>query len=78
MRRDVTVTVADAQVGAIEDVVAELRAAGMEVDGVLAAVGAITGSIAESQLAAIAALPGVAAVEQQTSFQLPPPDAEVQ
>jgi len=78
MRRQVTVTVADSHAGDLADVVARLALAGLEVEQVLTAVGVITGSVEESQLAEIAALPGVAAVEEQTRFQLPPPDAEVQ
>jgi hypothetical protein len=78
MRRQVTVTVADSHAGDLAELVARLALAGLEVEQVLAAVGVITGSVEESQLAAIAALPGVAAVEEQTSFQLPPPDADVQ
>jgi hypothetical protein len=78
MRRQVTVTVADSHAGDLAELVARLALAGLEVEQVLAAVGVITGSVEESHLAAIAALPGVAAVEEQTSFQLPPPDADVQ
>jgi hypothetical protein len=78
MRRQVTVTVADSHAGDLADLVAQLALAGLQVEQVLPAVGVITGSVEESQVAQIAALPGVAAVEQQTRFQLPPPDAGVQ
>jgi hypothetical protein len=78
MRRSVTVTVADAQGGAIEELAARLRQAGMDVGQVLGTVGIITGSVDDSRLAAIEALPGVAAVEAQASFQIPPPGADVQ
>jgi hypothetical protein len=78
MRRPVTVTVSASHVGAIDALVAQLRQAGMDVEQVLGALGVITGSIDDAQLAAIEALPGVAAVEEQASFQLPPPDAELQ
>jgi hypothetical protein len=78
MRRSVTVTVAGAQVGAIEELAGRLRQAGMDVAQVLGAVGIVTGSVDDSRLAAIEALPGVAAVEAQVSFQIPPPGADVQ
>jgi hypothetical protein len=78
MRRSVTVTVADSHTGAIDELAARLRQAGMDVEQVLGALGVITGSIDDAQLAAIEALPGVAAVEPQASFQIPPPDAELQ
>lgn len=74
----VIVTVDDSQLAHIEELVDRLRAAGMQVDQVLRPVGVITGSITESQRASINAIPGVVAVEDDTSHQLPPPDAEVQ
>jgi hypothetical protein len=74
----VTVTVDDAHAGAMHEVAARLRDAGFTVDRVLGAIGVITGSVASSQLASIAAVDGVASVERQTTFQLAPPDAEVQ
>jgi hypothetical protein len=78
MRRDVTVTVADSYVGELDDLVRRLALAGMQVRQVLPTLGVITGSVDDSGLAALEALPGVAAVEQQASVQLPPPDADVQ
>jgi hypothetical protein len=78
MRRSVTVTVADSHAGEIEQLAARLQQAGMDVERVLGELGVVTGSIDVAQLAAIEALPGVAAVEQQTGFQIAPPDADVQ
>jgi hypothetical protein len=74
----VTVTVADSHVAAVEDLVERLRQAGMEVDAVHATIGIVTGSAPAARLPAIRALPGVAAVEEQTTFRIAPPDAEVQ
>ena len=76
--RLVTVTVDEAHAGAIDEVAARLRDAGMDVDRVLGAIGVITGSVAASRLHLVEAVEGVASVEQQTSFKLPPPDADVQ
>jgi hypothetical protein len=76
--RKVTVTVADDHVGDIEDVVERLRSAGMTVDQVLGPVGVITGSVQPSGRSALEALAGVAAVEEETEFRLPPPDSETQ
>lgn len=78
MRSEVAVTVADSHAGDVGEVAGRLRDAGMDVTQVLAAVGVITGSVDASQLGTIAALPGVAAVEPQASFQVAPPDADVQ
>jgi hypothetical protein len=74
----VTVTVADSALADIEQLAGRLRRAGMAVDAVLGAIGIITGSVASARLASIRTLPGVAAVEEQTTFQIAPPDADVQ
>jgi hypothetical protein len=67
----VTVTVDDAHVGAIDQLADRLRAAGMDVEQVLHPVGVITGS-APPDWEALADLDGVAAVEPQRTFRLPP------
>ena len=72
----VTVTVADSHLAGIDDLVERLRRAGMQVDAVHAAIGIVTGSAPTAQLAAIRALPGVAAVEEQTTFRIASPDAD--
>ena len=78
MRRDVTVTVADSHASDIDEVAGRLRDAGMQVDQVLGTLGVITGSIDATRIAALEQLDGVAAVEEQTGFQIAPPDADVQ
>lgn len=74
----VTVSVTDDQQANIDELAARLRAAGMEVDQVLPTVGVITGSVTRSQRTLIERAAGVAAVEDETSFQVPPPDSDVQ
>lgn len=78
MRRHVTVTVADSHAGDLAGVAGRLAQAGMQVEQVLAALGVITGSVEDTELASIEALPGVRGVEDQVSFQIPPPGADVQ
>jgi hypothetical protein len=74
MDERITVTVSDDA-----DAVAEqLRAAGMNVDQILRAAGIITGSVAAGQRASLTDVPGVASVEVEQTFQIAPPDAEVQ
>ncbi len=73
----VTVTVQDDQLPRIDELADRLRAVGMRVDQVLHAVGVITGSVPSAQRVMIETVPGVAAVEDETTFQLPPPDAEI-
>jgi hypothetical protein len=76
--RLVTVTVDDAHAGSIDAVAARLRDAGMDVERVLPAIGVITGSVDASRLHLVEAADGVASVEEQASFKLPPPGADVQ
>ncbi len=78
MRRDVTVTVTDSHAAALEQLAQRLARAGMQVDEVLAAAGVITGSLPDDRREEIAALDGVAAVEEQLPIQLAPPGADVQ
>lgn len=78
MHDRITVTVHDDHLERIEELADKLRAAGMQVDQVLPAVGAITGSATESARPVIAALPGVAAVEDEHRFRAPPPDSDIQ
>jgi hypothetical protein len=74
----ITVTVTDDQLTNIDELVDRLRAAGMQVDQVLPTVGVITGSVTKSQRTSIERVAGVAAVEDETTFQIAPPDAEIQ
>lgn len=74
----VTVTVDDAHLGDVEALAERLRAEGLEVDQVLGDVGIITGSVPADRRSSIGALEGVASVEEETTFQLPSPEAGIQ
>ena len=75
----ITVTVTEGQQPNIHELADRLRAAGMRVDQVLPAVGVITGSVDSSaQRSLIEQQAGVAAVEDQTTFQIAPPDSDIQ
>ena len=71
-----SVTVGDGH--EIEEVAAGLRARGMEVAQVLDGIGVITGSAPDDVRQALAAVEGVASVDEQLTHRLPPPDAPVQ
>lgn len=72
------VSVDDDHLEVLSEVVEQLRAAGMEIEQVADAVGAVTGSIERSAVTALASVQGVAAVERQHGFQLPPPGSPIQ
>lgn len=74
----VTVTVTEGQQPNINELADRLRAAGMQVDQVLPAVGVITGSVPSAQRSLIEQQAGVAAVEDETLFQIAPPDSDIQ
>jgi hypothetical protein len=78
MDKNITVTLDDVHRERIEEVADQLRAAGMRDQHLLRTLGIITGTMPESRRDAIANVPGVAQVEDQEVFQLPPPDAEIQ
>lgn len=78
MSESVTVTIDHDHQSRIDDLADQLRAAGMRVDQVLGAVGVITGAVTDAQRSAISRIPGVAGIEDQNVFQLPPPDSDIQ
>ncbi len=78
MTSRVTVTIDDDHLSHADEVADQLRAAGMTVEQVLGTVGIITGSVDAGQRPSLEAVPGVAAVEEETTFQIAPPDAEIQ
>lgn len=78
MPHSITVTVDDDHLDRIEDVADQLRASGVQVHQVLGSVGIITGEVTDAQRPAITQVSGVASVEDQQAFQLPPPDSDIQ
>jgi hypothetical protein len=76
---EVTVLVEDDHLETIDDVVAALARAGLEVSHTLGPAGVITGSVSDPVLVeALKRIEGVASVEVARAFQLPTPDEPVQ
>lgn len=75
---DVSVTVDDGHLAALDGVVQSLRARGMQVDQVLDGLGIITGSVPTGTLGALTGVAGVVSVDEQLTHRLAPPDAPVQ
>ena len=61
----------------LDDMLAELRDAGLEVDEALGDLGIVTGRAAPDAIERLRGIPGVT-VERERGVQLPPPDAPVQ
>ena len=78
-RRVPVTVVVDAAHGPAIDVLAHrLRAEGMQVEQGLRSLGAVTGTVAEARLPARERVEGVASVERQLRYRLPPPGGSVQ
>ncbi|MQA15003.1 MAG: hypothetical protein GEV09_12755 [Pseudonocardiaceae bacterium] len=74
----IVVAVDDEHLDVLPEVVELMRGAGMVVDQVAEVVGTVTGAIEPSAVATLQALPGVAGVDRQRGFHLPPPDSPIQ
>ena len=72
----VSVSVDDEHVNAIDEVADQLRERGMRVDRVLQSVGIVTGSAQD--VTALSAVPGVLSVDPEQRFDIGPPDQEIQ
>jgi hypothetical protein len=75
---DVMVSVADDRLANLDEVVAGLRRAGLNVGEVLEAAGTVTGTVDPDAIDALCAVPGVVDVERQRDYQIAPPDSDVQ
>jgi hypothetical protein len=73
-----SVTVDDGHLPALDAVVAQLRAHGMQVEQVLEGLGVVTGSAPSTVRDALTAVEGVVSVDEQLTHRLPPPDSPVQ
>lgn len=75
---NLTVSVADDHLKDFSDIVARCRKAGMNIENEMKSIGVITGSIDEAALDKLSRLKGVSQVEPERSFQIAPPDSDVQ
>jgi hypothetical protein len=73
-----SVTVDDGHLPAINEIAQALRAQGMQVEQVLDGIGIITGSAPAGSRPALTGVEGVVSVDEQLTHQLPPPDSAVQ
>ncbi len=73
-----TVTVQEEHLARLDEVATELGRCGMQVDQELGGLGIITGSAPGEALAVLRGIEGVASVDAQVGFSLPPPDSPVQ
>ncbi|MBD2020765.1 ketohydroxyglutarate aldolase [Leptolyngbya sp. FACHB-36] len=75
---NLTVSVADSHLDRILDVAEGLRAAGLQVQQIMDAIGVIIGTCEAEQVGALSQVAGVAHIEKAQGFQLQPPDSPIQ
>ena len=74
----VNVTIADEDPERFSEVVRRLEEAGLQVEQSLPEIGIVSGSIDAAKRGDLDHVQGVAGVEAERTFQLPPPDSPVQ
>jgi hypothetical protein len=77
-RLNVSVLLSDDSLHRINDVVKQVKSKGMSVDRILPQSGVLTGSVEAQDLIGLNNVKGVSGVEQERSFQITPPDSDVQ
>lgn len=75
---NLTISVADEHLKDFTQIVARCRKAGMKIEHGLKTIGVISGSIAADKLDDLQRVKGLAHIERAGSFQLAPPDEDVQ
>lgn len=74
----VSVSVDDAHVNQLLKVAESLQSVGMDVEQTLLSIGVISGSIASDQVNRLYQIEGVQHIEPERSYQLAPPDSDIQ
>lgn len=74
----ICVSVEDGHLSQIEQISEQLQSYGMNVEQILSTIGMITGSIESEKVKNLYQIEGVQNVESQQSYQIAPPDSNVQ
>ena len=77
-RSRVLVSIDDEHAGDPQLIVQRLRAAGLQIEATMEALGTVAGSIDPERIDVLRAVEGVVDVEPAREHQLPPPDADLQ
>ncbi|MFL6196915.1 MAG: ketohydroxyglutarate aldolase [Thermoanaerobaculia bacterium] len=78
MKVPVLVSIRDAHLPQMKQVVEACRAAGLDVEHALEQIGTISGSIEPGKIHDLARVAGVASVERAGGYDIGPPDGDVQ
>jgi hypothetical protein len=74
----VSISVDDAHINQISEIAKSLQSVGMDVEQTLPSIGVISGSISSDQVNRLDQIEGVQHVDPERSYQLAPPDSDVQ
>jgi hypothetical protein len=75
---DLVISVDDEHMSRFSEVVKRCEAVGMDVDQQMEEIGVVTGSIEPEKVNPLSDVEGVSHVEQSRTFQIAPPDSDVQ
>src|SRR5438874_2698919 len=75
---NVTVSIKDGHLSQFPEVVEGMKKTGFEVDKQLESLGVVTGKIDSDRVHQLRALEGIGNVEESRSFQIAPPESEIQ
>ena len=75
---DVIVSVDESRLSEFPKIVQAMRGAGLKVEEEMAAVGVVAGSVESDALPKLRQVDGVAQVERSRSYNVAPPDSDVQ
>lgn len=74
----ISVSVDDAHLSQISQISQQLQSSGMNIEQTLSTIGIVSGSIQADKLNSLYQIEGVKDVESQQSFQLAPPNSDIQ
>ncbi|MDQ4074696.1 MAG: ketohydroxyglutarate aldolase [Chloroflexota bacterium] len=77
-KEKVTISVADEYKDRFSDIVQQCEAAGLEVEQALPTIGVVSGAIDSDRFDDFSKMEGVAAIERERTYQIPPPDSDIQ
>ena len=74
----VSISIDDAHINQISEIAKNLQSMGMDVEQTLPSIGVISGSVSSDQVNHLDKIEGVQHVESERSYQLAPPDSDIQ
>ena len=74
----ITVSIDEAHINQIQEVAAQLEAMGMEIKQTMPTIGLVIGSVQSEKIPSLYKVEGIQNVEPERTYQLAPPNSEVQ